>query len=97
MPIYQYACQDCHYEFETRQNFYDQPLTECPNCHGAVQRVISSVGIIFKGTGFYVTDNKNGRGSHGNGADKKSKSSTSKKDTKAETKEKKSESVKSTS
>lgn len=76
MPVYQYACRDCGYQFEARQSFHDDPLSICPTCKGHIQRVINPVGIIFKGSGFYITDNKkNGRnGSNGlNGSDKKSK------------------------
>ena len=62
MPTYQYACQKCGYQFEKRQRFNDQPLSVCPNCEGEVQRVISPVGIIFKGPGFYITDNKSKNG-----------------------------------
>ena len=67
MPTYQYACQDCGYRFDIRQRISDDPLTECPECHGAIHRVISPVGIIFKGSGFYVTDNKNGSKNYANG------------------------------
>lgn len=62
MPTYQYACQQCGHQFEKRQRFNDQPLSVCPNCAGTVQRVISPVGIIFKGPGFYITDNKSKNG-----------------------------------
>lgn len=58
MPVYQYACRDCSYEFEKRQGFNDDPLTVCPTCEGTVQRVITPVGIIFKGSGFYINDSK---------------------------------------
>ncbi len=67
MPTYQYACQDCGHRFDIRQRISDDPLTECPQCHGAIHRVISPVGIIFKGSGFYVTDNKNGSKNYANG------------------------------
>ncbi len=75
MPTYQYACPNCGNRFEIRQSFHDDPLTECPQCHGVIHRVISPVSIIFKGPGFYVTDNKNGnhKNGHGNGAAQKSR------------------------
>jgi len=76
MPVYQYACRDCGYQFEAKQSFHDDPLSICPTCKGRIHRVINPVGIIFKGSGFYITDNKkNGRnGAKGlNGSDKKSK------------------------
>lgn len=58
MPIYEYACNDCGYEFERMQSFNDEPLCECPRCTGRVRRLISSVGVIFKGSGWYITDSK---------------------------------------
>ena len=61
MPIYAYRCKECDHQFEARQRFSDSPLTDCPVCSGSVRRVISPVGIVFKGSGFYVTDNRNGR------------------------------------
>jgi putative FmdB family regulatory protein len=59
MPIYMYRCNDCNYEFEQRQKMADEPLTECPSCEdGRVRRVVNSVGVVFKGSGFYVTDSR---------------------------------------
>jgi len=58
MPIYIYECDDCCTRFERLQRFSDQPLTECPDCGGRVHRIIQPVGIIFRGSGFYVTDNR---------------------------------------
>jgi putative FmdB family regulatory protein len=58
MPTYAYKCTECDYRFEVRQRFSDEPLTECPVCHGLVRRVITPVTVVFKGSGFYVTDNK---------------------------------------
>ncbi len=58
MPLYAYQCQDCGLTFERRQSFSEAPITVCPECGGAVQRLIQPVGIIFKGSGFYVTDNR---------------------------------------
>lgn len=57
MPTYEYRCGDCAHEFETFQSMVDDPLTDCPQCEGTVQRLISqNVGIAFKGSGFYITD-----------------------------------------
>lgn len=66
MPLYVYQCTDCGVRFERSQSFHDAPLTTCPECNGAVYRVIGSTGVIFKGSGFYVTDNRKsgGNGSH---------------------------------
>lgn len=61
MPIYAYKCRACEHQFEARQRFSDNPLSECPVCNGSIRRVISPVGIVFKGSGFYVTDNRNGK------------------------------------
>lgn len=64
MPIYEYECEQCGVRFEKMQRMADAPLTDCPECGGHVHRVMQPVGIIFKGSGFYVTDNK-GRSSTG--------------------------------
>lgn len=61
MPLYSYKGTNCDHEFEIRQRFADEPLTECPVCAGPVRRIITPVGIVFKGSGFYVTDNRNGK------------------------------------
>jgi len=58
MPIYVYQCDSCGVTFERQQSFSDAPLTDCPECDGHVHRVIQPVGIVFKGSGFYVTDNR---------------------------------------
>jgi len=58
MPIYQYKCESCGVNFERIQSFSAEPLQHCPECDGHVHRVIQPVGIIFKGSGFYVTDNR---------------------------------------
>ena len=62
MPTYKYRCKECGHEFEVRQRMSDKSLTECPVCGGTVRRVVGSVGIVFKGSGFYVTDNRNANG-----------------------------------
>ncbi len=62
MPIYEYKCRKCSLQFELRRNFNETSPIHCPSCHGEVHRVFSPVPIIFKGAGFYVTDNRpNGR------------------------------------
>lgn len=58
MPTYQYKCRECGVAFERFQHFTEAPLTLCPECSGPVYRVIQPVGVIFKGSGFYVTDHK---------------------------------------
>lgn len=58
MPIYEYKCGKCG-KFEKLQKFSEDPLTNCPTCDGKVERLISkSVGIVFKGSGFYATDSQ---------------------------------------
>jgi len=56
VPIYEYQCDDCADRFEVRQSMKDDPLTTCPRCGKHVQRLISSPAIMFKGSGWYVTD-----------------------------------------
>jgi putative FmdB family regulatory protein len=58
MPLYEYQCEACGVRFERRQHVNDEPVKVCPECGGAVHRLIQPVGIIFKGSGFYVTDNR---------------------------------------
>ncbi len=58
MPTYEYECQSCHQRIEAVQHFSDTPLTTCPHCGGALRKVFSAVGIVFKGSGFYKTDSR---------------------------------------
>lgn len=97
MPIYEYECTQCHTRFELKQAWSDEPIQTCPDCAGTVRRVYYPVGIVFKGSGFYITDNrKNGsaRSEAGDGAAKdasagKSDSTTSSSSTSGSTAEKK--------
>ena len=81
MPLYTYRCNENGHEFEVRQRMMDDALTECPVCGGPVRRVVSSVGVVFKGSGFYVTDNRssnaNGKPTKPKGKDGKEGSATS--------------------
>jgi putative FmdB family regulatory protein len=93
VPRYQYACVECGHELEAVQSFTDDSLTVCPVCEGALRKVFSPVGVVFKGSGFYRTDSRSsskeksaaGSGS-GSGSDDKapaaagSKGSSSSKD-----------------
>ena len=64
MPIYTYRCDSCGVQFERQQSYSDAPLKICPECRKkSLKKVISPVGIIFKGSGFYSTDNKSPSGS----------------------------------
>lgn len=58
MPTYVYACNACSTQFEQFQSFKDEPLQECPSCAGVVRRVFQPVGIVFKGSGWYITDSR---------------------------------------
>lgn len=58
MPIYTYECENCGQRFDAKQSFSDAPLTICPDCEGSLHRVIQPVGVVFKGSGFYVTDSR---------------------------------------
>jgi putative FmdB family regulatory protein len=60
MPTYEYRCKDCGHELEAQQAFSDEPLTECPSCGGALKKKFGSVGISFKGSGFYKNDSRGG-------------------------------------
>ena len=57
MPTYQYQCNDCGRDLEVVQRFSDPSLTICPSCEGDLRKVFSAVGVVFKGSGFYSTDN----------------------------------------
>jgi putative FmdB family regulatory protein len=63
VPTYPYACTACDHRFEQVQAFSDPSLTECPVCGGRLRKVFSSVGIVFKGSGFYRNDARAGAGS----------------------------------
>ncbi len=58
MPTYVYECDSCGHRFEERQGFDDDPLTDCPHCDEPVRRVFHPAPIIFKGSGFYMTDSR---------------------------------------
>ena len=60
MPTYQYTCTDCGEPVEAVQKFTDEPLSVCAACGGRLRKVFSPVGIVFKGSGFYRTDSRNG-------------------------------------
>ena len=80
MPIYEYECTDCGIHFERLQHFGEAPPPHCPRGHNAVRKVLCPPLIIFKGPGFYSTDNRNkGNGKNsGSSSDKKRESITEK-------------------
>jgi putative FmdB family regulatory protein len=80
MPTYQYRCTECGEDLEAVQKFSDAPLTTCPTCGGQLRKVFNAVGVVFKGSGFYRTDSRNGSKSGADGesgsANKKSEVET---------------------
>ncbi len=60
MPTYAYRCTNCAHEFEAFQKFSDDPLKECPECGAEIRRIFQPVGIVFKGSGWYITDSRKG-------------------------------------
>jgi len=76
VPTYQYTCTECGEPLEAVQKFSDAPLTACPACGGRLRKVFSAVGIVFKGSGFYRTDSRNGSRAADPAAKDKDKSSS---------------------
>jgi len=63
MPIYAYRCESCGVQFERHQSYTDEPLKRCPECNkNSLRKVIGPVGVVFKGSGFYSTDNRSTSG-----------------------------------
>ena len=58
MPTYEYRCKACGEHLEVVQSFKDEPLTTCPACGGPLRKVFGSIGVAFKGSGFYRTDSR---------------------------------------
>lgn len=85
MPTYEYLCEACGYRFEKFQSIKDEPIRECPDCHEKrVVRVLNGgSGLIFKGSGFYITDYKNNKKTNSSKTD--TNSSKKEKDTKKTT------------
>ena len=85
MPTYEYECLACKKHFERFQKFTDPPVSECPECGGSVRKVLFPAGVVFKGSGWYITDSRSTpseSSANGSGA----ASSDSKTETKAEAK-----------
>ena len=81
MPIYEYECESCDKRFELIQKFSDKPVKKCPRCGGTVHKILSAPALLFKGTGWYVTDyaspeRKRAQKADGNGNGTSSTSST---------------------
>jgi putative FmdB family regulatory protein len=91
MPIYTYQCENCGVRFERQQKFSDPPLTRCPECSKkALRKVYTPVGIVFKGSGFYATDNRSPSGASRANGTAQSESSEKKTDKSADSGESKS-------
>lgn len=71
MPTYAYRCSLCSHEFDVVQKFADAPISVCPECGGSVRRVFQPVGVVFKGSGWYINDSR----SKTSGSDKPAKKS----------------------
>ena len=94
MPRYDYRCSGCGHEFEVKQSFSDEPVALCPQCGVESRRVIHSVPVVFKGSGFYVNDYGKG-GANGRSKPESDESSDTDSKTKSKSKDsKKSESAK---
>src|SRR3954467_10579119 len=76
MPTYVYACDSCGTQFERFQSFKDEPLRTCPSCASAVRRVFQPVGIVFNGSGWYITDSRKAASASVGGDDSGGKSET---------------------
>jgi putative FmdB family regulatory protein len=63
VPTYAYACKDCGHAFDIQQSFTDDTLTVCPACSGNLRKKFNSVGVVFKGSGFYRTDSRDAKNS----------------------------------
>lgn len=87
MPIYEYQCTSCAYRFEVKQSIKDEPITECTRCGKTVMKLISPPAIMFKGSGWYITDysDKMKPGTGSESADKPAASDTDKTKTPAST------------
>ncbi len=77
MPTYAYACKDCGHAFDIQQSFSDDSLTICPECEGKLRKKFNSVGVVFKGSGFYRTDSRSGSSAVDAGTSAKTASSDS--------------------
>ena len=87
MPVYTYRCENCGVQFERHQSFTDKPLKTCPECRKkALRKVITPTKVIFKGSGFYINDNKSSSSSGSSSSKSKKSAATEKKAASSETK-----------
>ena len=79
MPLYTYRCKECEHQFDIRQSFSEDALVDCPNCEQpALRKVINQVGVVFKGSGFYVNDSKSNNSAAPGGKSKSDNGDSSK-------------------
>ena len=76
MPTYSYACTECGNRFDVVQAFTDDALTTCEQCSGRLRKLFNSVGVVFKGSGFYRTDSRESAKNSVNGSAKTSSTSS---------------------
>lgn len=74
MPTYSYRCRDCDVAFDIQQSFDEDSLTVCPQCEGTLRKLFNTVGVVFKGSGFYRTDNRSESSSSSNSSSSSSSS-----------------------
>lgn len=84
MPTYSYACTACDNKFDIVQSFSDDALTECPQCTGRLRKLFNSVGIVFKGSGFYRNDSRSASSSSESSSSSSDSSSSSSSSTSSE-------------
>lgn len=84
MPTYHYRCSNCGHSFDFFQKFADDPLTTCPECEGTIRRVPQPVGVVFKGSGWYITDSRKSSSSSNGSGSTSEKSAEGGKETKSD-------------
>ncbi len=85
MPVYTYRCDSCGVQFERQQSYSDAPLKVCPECRKrTLKKVISPVGVVFKGSGFYSTDNRSSSSVNSTSSSEKAEKKEGKKENKKE-------------
>src|SRR5438270_14043380 len=96
MPVYEYQCQSCDHRFERKQSFSDEPIKVCPECGGTTKKLLSRPGIVFKGSGWYITDSRPAPPSESSSSSSGSSSSSSTSSSSGETKSSEAKSSEST-
>lgn len=86
MPLYEYACKSCDSRFEVKQSFSDAPLTTHEGCGGELRKLLQPVGIVFKGSGWYITDSRSTPSESSSSSSSTSSSTSTKSESNTETK-----------